>query len=419
MRELVFAVSCLLSAAQIVGLFGLCYYYFLLVAAFPRRAANGSPEAQPHTTFALAVPAHNEASVIGQTVAHLRRLDYPAELYDVWVVADYCDDDTAAIARAQGAVVHERRDGQRGRKAFALRALLDRILESERKYDAIVVFDADSRPVPTFLAAVAQAYNRRHTVLQGQHVIRDDEGGTLFAALAAVDMRLNNLLRNRAKANLGLTCRLMGDAMCFPTTVLRDHSWPTDSLSEDRELGLYLLTRGVRSVYVPDAISFGQAAPSWRDASAQRLRWYGGAAEIRRSYTLPLLRRFAGQRDWAALDQAIEQVLPPLSLLAVVAFGVAGVHVLVPTVRPVLPAWASVAMAGAWVVLPFIGLAIDGAAARCYGALLLAPAYIVWRLAVGLASALLGKRVRWVRTRRREEIHQTEASSEVPGGQPQ
>jgi len=97
-----------------------------------------------------------------------------------------------------------------------------------------------------------------HRVLQGRHVIITPQSNR-FSGLADVDMRLNNLLRNKAKCNLGLSARLMGDAMCFASEVIRGYGWHADSLGEDREYGLYLLAQGIKTIYVHEAVSFGQA----------------------------------------------------------------------------------------------------------------------------------------------------------------
>ena len=62
----------------------------------------------PKNSFAIIVCAHNEEAVVGQLVENLKILDYPKELYDIFVVADNCTDKTAEIARNAGAIVHER-----------------------------------------------------------------------------------------------------------------------------------------------------------------------------------------------------------------------------------------------------------------------------------------------------------------------
>ena len=49
----------------------------------------------PKKTFAVIVAAHNEHAVIGQLVENLQMLNYPKELYDIFVIADNCSDNTA------------------------------------------------------------------------------------------------------------------------------------------------------------------------------------------------------------------------------------------------------------------------------------------------------------------------------------
>ena len=87
----------------------------------------------PQKTFAVIVAAHNESAVIGQLVDNLKMLDYPKELYDIFVIADNCTDNTAQIARDCGAIVHERfNDKERG-KGFAMEWMFARLFEMKRK----------------------------------------------------------------------------------------------------------------------------------------------------------------------------------------------------------------------------------------------------------------------------------------------
>ena len=47
----------------------------------------------------MILPAHNESAVIGNLIESLQALDYPKELYDIYVIADNCTDNTAQIAK--------------------------------------------------------------------------------------------------------------------------------------------------------------------------------------------------------------------------------------------------------------------------------------------------------------------------------
>ncbi len=383
---------------------GLAYLYILLAAGGQRSPRTATPDRS--LRLAVALPAHNEEAVIGASVRRLLQCDYPREAFDVHVVADYCSDGTATAAEAAGAIAHPRSEGSRGRKGYAVGWLLQRLLADPKAYDAIVVFDADSRVDPAFLQHINKALNSGMQVIQGRHVISNPTASA-FSALADVDMRLNNRIRNQAKTNLGLSARLMGDAMCFHRRVLEAHLWTqVSSLAEDREYGIYLTTCGLRAVYAPLAVSAGQATARWKDAGPQRIRWYGGVFELQHKYVRPLLAAAWRDRNLAAFDLVLELLLPPFSALALLSAGMAltaGVLAavgLTPTVMFVI-ALGLLLLAAAF---PLIGLTAEHAPASSYRALLFGPGYALWRFWIGLKATLHRGNVPWIRTRRSEEI---------------
>ncbi len=397
----VLPTACIVVAEIVAGI-GLAYHYVLLLAGTRRRRATPAKTDSPSLRFAVALPAHNEEGVIGATVARLLHSDYPRDCFDVHVVADYCNDGTAAKARDAGAVVHERRDGPQGRKGYALAWLLERLLRDATRYEAFVIFDADSRVAPDFLSHANRMLVSGAQAAQGRHVIANPSASR-FSALADADMRLNNRLRNQAKENLGLSARLMGDGMCFRREVLERYPWSrATSLTEDREYGLYLATQGVRVRYLPEAVSCGEAAMRWRDAGSQRLRWHGGVFEMQRRWLRPLLAAAWRKRNPAAFDLALELLLPPFSLLALAsaASAVAGgvLTLLLPRALPVFLAGA--ALTAAAVCLPVLGLLSEGAPASTLQALALGPFYALWRALIAARVELKRGRVKWVRTPR-------------------
>ena len=66
--------------------------------------------------FMLIIPAHNEATVVRNLIESLKKQNYKKELYDIYVIADNCTDNTAQIAREAGAIVYERFDEARKTK---------------------------------------------------------------------------------------------------------------------------------------------------------------------------------------------------------------------------------------------------------------------------------------------------------------
>ena len=92
-------------------IFGAYYFTVSLFAWFKRRERPILTD-KTHT-FALVVAAHNEEAVIENMVESLKRLNYPKESYDIFVIADNCTDPTAELARKAGANVYERESAMR------------------------------------------------------------------------------------------------------------------------------------------------------------------------------------------------------------------------------------------------------------------------------------------------------------------
>src|ERR1700735_3355228 len=68
------------------------------------------PVAPPRQRFLFLVPAHDESLLIERCVQSLVAMRTTRITATVVVIADNCEDDTAALARAAGATVLERRD---------------------------------------------------------------------------------------------------------------------------------------------------------------------------------------------------------------------------------------------------------------------------------------------------------------------
>jgi cellulose synthase/poly-beta-1,6-N-acetylglucosamine synthase-like glycosyltransferase len=143
--------------------------YLALLAVLSLRAPAGAGPAQAHR-FAVLVPAHNEEGTIDGLFAALAAQDYPRHLLSVHVVADNCTDQTAHIAAAHGAHVHERFEPTRRGKGAALNWLIELVREN---VDAVVFLDADSRPIPAFLSALSGELARGAGVIQGLYLVEN------------------------------------------------------------------------------------------------------------------------------------------------------------------------------------------------------------------------------------------------------
>ena len=128
--------------------------YFIIVALFALKKRTPGEHAAAKTRFACLIPARNEEAVIAALVESLHAQNYPAALFDVYVIPNNCTDRTEELARASGAKILRCFEAVRC-KGDALHEAVQALLP--RGYDAFCVFDADNVVHPDFLARMNDA----------------------------------------------------------------------------------------------------------------------------------------------------------------------------------------------------------------------------------------------------------------------
>jgi cellulose synthase/poly-beta-1,6-N-acetylglucosamine synthase-like glycosyltransferase len=416
-----FLAGALLLAAEVVLVLLVGYLLFLTAAAVvvwltrpgerlgadgPLRQATGDAGRvpapgrwpAPRTRFNVLVPAHDEELLIRRVVGSLLAVDYPPDLYQVHVIADNCTDRTAKIARAQGAIVHERQDAAQRGKGYALRWLFTQLLRDPASGDAFVIVDADSTVNQGFLRALDRRLRGDTVAIQAYGTVLNI-AASWGTALRYVAFALLHYLRPLGRKLFDGSAGLKGNGMCFRRDLLEHMDWGAFSVTEDLQFHLDVLLRGRVVEFAPDAIVWSEMPGSLKAAHAQNIRWETGRLELVENYVPRLLRESLKRRWFPLFDAAMEQIIPPFS-----ATFAAAVLVLVAAVfwgSPLAVGLALFALLGQ-VVYTLTGLWLAQAPAKVYLALLYAPFYVVWKLVMWLPM-ILGKRHRsaeWVRTAR-------------------
>jgi len=375
------------------------YLWTLVFAGMRPSKKTTSPDAM--NRIAIVIPAHNEESVIAYTVSSLKRMDYPSYLFTIFVVADFCTDATAQTARSEGAICYERQKGERGGKGTAIHWALEQIFSGSGDYDAVIVFDADTRVDDAFLRVINARLNEGAQVIQGKHVISNPHAGW-FPALTWAMMAIDNRYSNQGRHNLGLSAKHMGDSICFKTAVLKSTGWG-EGLTDDYELRLRLLLEGFKIEYEPEALGYGQAPLTWKEAQAQRLRWARGIQTTGNRYRRLLFTEAFRRRNWGLLDGALGITLPSYTTLAFFSAALLGLHLLFAAHFSSLLVYLWAGMLVLWFIYPLPGLWIEGAPAWAYLAILSGPIFMLWRTWINLRAKLAIKDTPWIRTPHRTE----------------
>lgn len=164
MKEFIFNFTAIFQ----ISIFTITMYYLILsLFGLYKRRDNGAEKCMPKNTFALLVAAHNEEMVIAKIIESLKDIDYPKDMYDIFVIADNCDDDTASIARKYNVNVFERKVPDKKGKGYALEWMFNKIFKMDKQYDSIAVFDADNLVSKNFLIEMNYKLCQGYKVVQG------------------------------------------------------------------------------------------------------------------------------------------------------------------------------------------------------------------------------------------------------------
>ena len=371
----------------------LSYLYLLLLASLRKQVTFRSTS---KLRFAVAIPAHNEEMVIEGTIRTIRAVDYPEQLVDIYLVADHCEDQTAAIARRLGATVFERTASERGGKGVALAWLFERIFESGQSYDAFTILDADTRLDALYFKIMAARLESGSQAVQGNHIIRNAHSGW-FPALTWAMFRIDNRVHNLGRTNLGFSAKNMGDSICFDPEIIRLLCWGS-GLVDDYSFRQELLLHGIPIEFEPRAIGYGQAAINWQQAKSQRSRWLMGTYQANRQTAGRMLKEGVRKRNLILLEGALTAYFPSYSTLSLVAVPLAAFSWLV---RAGIPKWLPAMCFAALITLiiyPLIALLLDHAPLIAFLVILTGPVYILWRSGVAITTRYIRMDPEWIRT---------------------
>jgi 1,2-diacylglycerol 3-beta-glucosyltransferase len=387
----------LLLGAEVLLALLIGYLLMLTGAAVVAPRHTKPRQDAPSHRFLILVPAHNEERLLPSLLANLHQLDYPAALYAVHVVADNCTDRTAELARASGAIAHERVDDQRRGKGYALQWLIQQLEAAGEPHDAVLILDADSIVSPNFLKVMDARLARGERAIQAYYAVRDPQE-SWSASLRSVALAALHYLRPQGRMLLGGSAGLKGNGMLFAAEILREYQWSA-SLTEDIEYHMALILGGHRVTFAPDAIVWAEMPSSLGAARTQNIRWERGRQEMVRQYVPRLLRAAMVRRSFLLFDAAVEQIIPPFSIVAMGSL----VSLVAAAALQSIPA----VLIGAFLLLGQVvyilaGLWLSGAPTKVYQALLYAPLFIAWKVWLYVRVLIGLDRKGWTRTARND-----------------
>lgn len=255
------------------------YQMVLTLFGFKRKTKDYADH-DPESRFLVLVPAHNEEAVIGDMIDNLNRMDYPKELYDFYIIADNCTDNTAERARSLGAKVIETHkeapDAPTG-KPIALKKALDYLGDYENRYDLMMIFDADNLMDTNMFREVNSQYLDKDKPDFIQCYLGSKNKKGVVARFYYTSYTITNRFFQEAKYRLGLNCSIGGTGFATSTKYLAQRGgWTTMSLTEDFEIQVEATLAGKRILWNHNTRIYDEKPTRIRASLRQKTRWAQG-----------------------------------------------------------------------------------------------------------------------------------------------
>lgn len=278
----------------------ICYVLFCFVKK------KTWPKSEKKAKIAYLIPANNEAAVIEGTVKNiLEGQDYPRDKFEVFVVADNCTDDTAALAERAGAkvLIHNDSDPAHHMAAYPLRYGIDHILSIEDDpYEIIIRVDADNRLNAEYSSLMNDAYQ------SGVDLARPYEGAknaaqNFFTKACTMFYVFESRYGSRVRERLGLAAHVNGSGAMMSARMLKaTGGYDCVTISEDAEYYFNRLLDGYKGHFVEDAVVSEDMPSSLKDTYNRNKRIGSGSVSLLKPKFSKLLKKFFATGDLSCLE---------------------------------------------------------------------------------------------------------------------
>ena len=301
---------CFLIAAISIPVF--TFFVQILLSLLPLRSAESKTKLTPLST--ILIPAHNESDGITQTLLSIKAQLIPN--IKVLVVADNCNDDTAAVARSHNVEVIERFHESKRGKGFALDFGIQHLAKNPP--EIVLILDADCVLGENAISILIDDAVKSQRPSQGLYLMNAKSDSPLKIKIAAFAWAVKNWARPLGFYRLGLACHLYGSGMAFPWVVISQVNLASGHIVEDMKLGVDLAKLKLAPRFCPAALITSEFPSSEEGIKTQRTRWEHGHLGMILKEGLPLIFQGIKHANLNMVAIALDMCLPPLALLVLI-----------------------------------------------------------------------------------------------------
>jgi cellulose synthase/poly-beta-1,6-N-acetylglucosamine synthase-like glycosyltransferase len=283
-------------------------FIFALAGLLPLKRSKKAPLLM--RKIAVLIPGYKEDAVIIEVAKRALEQSYPADRFDVVIIADSFKPETLEELRTMPLkLVPVSFD-----KSTKSKALNAGMSEIDSDYDIAVVLDADNIMEQDFLSKVNKAFDQDWQVVQGHRVAKNMNN--TMALLDSVSEEINNHIFRKGHRVLGLSSALIGSGMAFRYDLFKKRMAEIKAIGGfDKELELTMLRDGIKIEYLHDAFVFDEKVQKQEVFENQRRRWLSAQLVYFRRFVWDGFIQLIARLNVDYFDKVYQMIMPPRILL--------------------------------------------------------------------------------------------------------
>ncbi len=244
------------------------YSAIFILASFFYQKKQLTDEVTDHHHIAVLVPAYKCDQVILNSAKRNLEVNYPLSHWRLFVIADGLQSDTNQKLDSLPLEL-VKVNLEESTKVRSLKLCMEH--QGMVNFDSVVILDADNIMDHQFLKHVNQQLFKEKSI-QGCRMAANQNNE--LAILDGISESLNIKTFRQGPEKLKLSVSLCGSGMAFEKESFAEVLQKMDSIGGfDRELEFELLSNGIRSSYLNEAVVFDEKTDDMSNLKKQRTRW--------------------------------------------------------------------------------------------------------------------------------------------------
>lgn len=259
--ELLFFISFFIIIYTYIGYVGVV---FLLAKFFPK-SHRQDIKYEPNIT--IMVPVKNEEFTIREKIENCFEINYPKEKLQILIVDSSSDDTTQEIVREYKKMWVELAIVPHKWKAFAMQEWINTFATGE----IVISTDANAYFYPDAIRQAIKHFADRNIAGVTGWMMQIDKSNTSESKWWSLYWKMEKLLRI-SESKYHSCISMSGEMTCVRKEVAKNQQWYYQGDPDDFDLTLFLIRKGYRVLYEPNATVWEKAPDTADDLEKQKLR---------------------------------------------------------------------------------------------------------------------------------------------------